>query len=380
MKKTELLVLILCILACVKAEARTFHFLAMFDTDDPEIGSGMDAERKCIVNDIKTIGGILAEEGYETKISVKYGENCGKTQLMQMLNRLTVQPDDVVMFYYGGHGGRAVTEMTDSFPQMCLAERSTANYVPATLVKNLILKKNPRLTVVLTGCCNSADEMISVKSTEVISQSYTALSASNKEAYKRLFLHHTGVVQMTSSKAGEYSWVCKNTPSYFALYLLAGLKCIGEGTIKADWNELCTAVEGAISSQKIVNEGKVYFQHPYKRINTEYVGPDSNHRNPDIRFVDDSAGDLGADLAMLVDKSRSVDSRLQLVNSVMSRHFTGNSKIITIGRDMSTVVDYEDAETFLNRIAMSPYIEQINIIEHVGEKNSILRVHEVRSR
>lgn len=380
MNNSRLSAVVLCFFLCMVTHARTFHFLGMFDTDDPTIGNEMDLERKCIMNDIRTIGAALAEDGYETKISVKYGENCGKSSLMQMINNLTVRPDDVVMFYYGGHGARAESERRDSFPQMCLGEKYTDNYVPATLIKNMILQKNPRLTIVFTGCCNSKDGNVSVKDTEVRSQGYTALSADNKEAYRRLFLHHTGVVQMTSSKAGEYSWVGKDVPSYFALYLLTGLDFIGEGRIKPDWDELCTAVEEALSTRQFVNDNRIYYQHPYKKINTKYVGPNWGAGETDIKYVDDTAGNLGIALSMLVDKSRSVDFRLQQVPVVMNRYFSPDSKIITLGRDMCTVVDYEDASTFLRRIAMSPYIEQINIIEHVGEKNNFLRVHEVRTR
>ena len=76
----------------------------------------------------------------------------------------------------------------------------------------------------------------------------------------------------------------------------------------------------------------------------------------------------------------SVESRMTMVDEVLSRHFAYGAKVMTIGRDMSTVVDYEDAETFLRRIIMSPFISQINVIEENGGRNSLIQVHEIRTR
>jgi len=75
-----------------------------------------------------------------------------------------------------------------------------------------------------------------------------------------------------------------------------------------------------------------------------------------------------------------MDDRLNMVDRVLSKHFSIGAKVITIGRDMNTLVDYEDALTFLNRIVLSPYISKINVIEQEGEKNSLIKVHEVRTR
>lgn len=47
---------------------------------------------------------------------------------------------------------------------------------------------------------------------------------------------------------------------------------------------------------------------------------------------------------------------------------------------MRTVIDYEDADAFLRRITMSPYISQINIVEQTAGRNSLISVHEVRTR
>lgn len=125
----------------IKANAQTFHFVSMFDTNDSKIGEGMKAERMLITNEMQTIAGYLEEFGYDSEFSEYYGNNCGKAPLMQAINNLNVGNDDIVLFYYGGHGTRAYNNSEDRFPQMCLGERSTMNYVPSSLIKNMIIKK-----------------------------------------------------------------------------------------------------------------------------------------------------------------------------------------------------------------------------------------------
>ena len=170
--------------------AQTFHFVSMFDTKDESIGVGMQKERQLINNEIQTIAGYLEEFGYSSEFSDYYGETCGKAPLMRAINSLQVAPEDIVMFYYGGHGGRAMNNSSDRFPQMCLGENSERNYVPSTLIKNMVLKKQPRLTIILTGCCNSEANWITIKNVVAMSKGYTSQNGVNKDAYKRLFIYY----------------------------------------------------------------------------------------------------------------------------------------------------------------------------------------------
>ena len=89
---------------------------------------------------------------------------------------------------------------------------------------------------------------------------------------------------------------------------------------------------------------------------------------------------LANDLKTLLDKSNDIDNRLGQISGILSRNFTSNAKVMTLGRDMNTVVDYEDAEDFLRRIAMSPFIQQVNIVEQNEGKSQLIKVHEVRTR
>lgn len=360
--------------------AQTLHFISMFDTNDKSIGSGMKTERMLINNEMQTIAGYLEEFGYDSQFSDYYGANCGRASLMQAISALQVGKNDVVVFYYGGHGARAYNNSEDRFPQMCLGEASQSNWVPSSLIKNIIAKKNPRLAVILTGCCNKEGAGVTIKSIVAQSSGYTSEANINKSAYKKLFLESKGVVQLTSSRAGEYSW-CTEKGSIFALALLDILENVGEGKVSANWNAVCQNVKGVVSSLNIPTSEGAVKQNPDYEVSTSTGGGTPRKDDTTIkRRVNDTDYDLSQDLERLLDKSQSANTRLSMVPVVLNKHFSSGAKVLTLGRDMSTVVDYEDAEVFLRRIAMSPYIKQINVVEQNGGKNTIVRVHEIRTR
>lgn len=374
--------MIVLVLSQLTAQAQKIHVVVFCDTNDESIGKNKESERKLTMNEMQTIARYLESYGYDSEFTECYGVDCNKRNLMQVVNGLMIEPNDVVFFYYGGHGSHAENNERDPFPQMCLGEDSQSNWVPVSLVRNIIAKKNPRLAVILTGCCNKESKGVSIKSIVAESGDYTYESEANREAYKKLFLESTGLVTMTSSKLGQYSY-SGEAGGIFCLCFWAAMDLVGTNEMKADWNTICGAVKQVVSQTPISTMEGVVYQEPYYEIHpAEATRPVINTSRQTRRTtkVNNSVSSLSADLNKLLDKSMSVESRMTMVDEVLSRHFAYGAKVMTIGRDMSTVVDYEDAETFLRRIIMSPFISQINVIEENGGRNSLIQVHEIRTR
>lgn len=380
MKSLKLL-LCNCLLFCFQTvmTAQTLHVVVFCDTNDESIGENKEAERKIIINEMQTIAEILEGYGYDSELTDCHGNYCNKNNLIKTIQGLDVGPQDVVFFYYGGHGSRAVGNDEDPFPQMCLGEDYQENWVPATLIKNIVMNKRPRLAIILTGCCNKEDSGVSIKS--VVSEAaYTKEANIDKTAYKKLFLDATGLVMMTSSKAGQYSYSGKEG-GVFCLYFWALMEKVGEGQLKPDWNELCETVKHSVVQVPINTKNGVVYQEPYYQVHTsgEPTSPTQRTTNR-IVTVNNQPSNLANDINSLLNQTLSRDQRLKMAEKIMSTHFIPGAKVITKGRNMTTNVDYEDAEVFLRRIALSPYIKQINVISEEGAgKNTLIIVHEVRT-
>lgn len=364
-------------------QAQKIHVIIFCDTNDEKIGENKESERELTMNEMQTIAGYLESYGYDSEFVEYYGNECNKQNLMQVINGLQVESNDVVFFYYGGHGSHAAYNETDPFPQMCLGEDYQDNWVPVTLIKNIIAKKQPRLAVILTGCCNKEDSGVSIKSVVAESGDYTYESQINKEAYKKLFLESTGIVMMTSSKLGQFSYSGKEG-GIFCLRFWAIMELAGIDKVKADWTTICETVKQDVAKTPISTREGIVYQEPYYEIspfaNTPQPIKKVTRVTTRTTTINNSVSSLSNDINQLLNKSMSVDDRMMMMNAVLSKHFTREAKVLTIGRDMSTVVDYEDAETFLRRIIMSPFILQINVIEENGGLNSLIRVHEVRTK
>lgn len=365
-------VLLFCTLFVVVSTAysQAIKIIGIFDTTDSSIGTSMTRERMIVINELKNIANSLELYGYDMQVEEYYGANCGKQPLMQAINNLQVSNEDIVIFYYAGHGARSVNDKVDKFPQMCLGERNPDNYVPASLVRNMIAKKNPKFALILTGCCNS-NANITIKSIVAMSSGYTNQQSINPEFYHKLFCEQSGIVQLTSSKAGEYSF-CGESGSLFANVLIDVMNDVGTGQFDANWSSICNEISSICSSVDIEVKGVHYRQHPdYSIFPAGASGNSSNgksvvNKNP-----------LERDLAKLLDKSVPVNQRLSDIQQIRTTHFSGNVMVMTMGRDMQTIVDYEDPDTFLRRITMSPYITHINVVDR---NENYVTVHEVRSR
>lgn len=366
----------------ISVQAQKLHVVVFCDTNDKNIGVNKESERKITMNEMQTIACCLEEFGYDSEFTEYYGNNCNKSNLMKVINNLSIGSEDVVFFYYGGHGTHALNNENDKFPQMCLGEDYQENFVPVTLVKNVIMKKNPRLAVILTGCCNKEQRGITIKSVVAESENYTKEADLDKNALKKLFLESTGLVVMTSSKVGQYSYSGKEG-GVFCLTFWIAMEYVGKGKLMPDWSNICEVVKQNVAQIPInTNEGIVH-QEPYYEIISGKGTPQATNTNRTTHrttTVNNNNSSLANSLNKLLDKSLSVDSRLQMVQGILAEHFIYGAKVRTLGRDMNTVVDYEDAEVFLRRIAMSPFIKQINIVDENGGQNTILTVHELRIR
>ena len=78
-----------------------------------------------------------------------------------------------------------------------------------------------------------------------------------------------------------------------------------------------------------------------------------------------------------MNKDINQDVRLNKRQGILSRFFSGISKVRTVGTDMKTVVEYEDPADFLRRICLSPFIKKVHVL---SKDNGTLIVHEIRTQ
>lgn len=374
--KKKIIAVLLFIAALIPGvvKAQTLHVLIACCTEDPTIGRGMQSNKEHMTQLIQNVIGVT--DCLSDVTTFEHGD-VTKANVTEWIRNLIIEPDDVVMFFYGGHGGRALND-SDPFPQMCMNVPSNqALYMPVSHVDSLLKAKHPRLRIIITECCNSEDAGIKKKPLYAMSAGdYTSESQFSAKALRDLFFNSKGVVKMSSSKAKEYSWCTANGGIFIDNFIDAFNAATESGKTSASWESIFMKVHDKTWQTDIRDrEGRIWHQEPIGHISAEVksdkVIDKDDHKDTSTLFKS---------LQTLLDKSVDVDTRLSRIAAVKSSHFTSNAQILTVGADMSTVVDLEDVDTFLRRIVLSGNIKQVNVLKGMDTgKNSSIKVHELRN-
>ena len=257
MKKLLLSIMtILLVLSSFAQEKRRqappkFRTVVFCDTNDEKIGVG---EQKNLAHYIDLCDQIAAGIDLIEEPERFDGNRCSKDQLMKWLKSFRCNSDDIVLFYYMGHGTRSVQD-TSMFPQMCLGSNYDEDFVSLEYVKNAIMDKGPRFALIMADCCNSEGMYVTPKNMILGAGGNSEVEIVESENLKRLFLESTGCVIASGSRAGEYSWIntdATNTDKA-GFFTDAFIEELSDYTKvqrnSCSWNELMTNVQdnGSIS-------------------------------------------------------------------------------------------------------------------------------------
>lgn len=364
------------VLGCLAVEAQTLHTVVFCNTIDESIGRSMSIEFLNMKNQVKTWAGLIDydEDNHELD-----GMHCTRANLKSIIDHMDVDEDDVILTFYGGHGSHAQND-PDPYPQYLMNSgfENQGNWVPMTTLRKWVEAKGARLSIIISNCCNVVQEATTKKPLWAMGGNYTRLDNLNANNYKKLFAAK-GVVMATSSKVPEPSWCGIPDGGLYTCDFIQAMKLVGTGAVAPDWNSVLDKAYSLCAARDIVDrDGQHHRQHPYQKFfpngNPRPVPPPPGPDDVDKRKDSDP---LGQALLDLVNKNKDQSSRLAMIPSIVNRHFGGYSKVMTVGTDMETVVEYENPRDFLRRICLSPYIKQVNIVSKDG---GMLTVHEIRTQ
>ncbi len=363
------ILLVLATVMCFwEIKAQTIHAVCFADTLDDGIGKSCAKDVSTFKNNVYSLHQFL---GYDINpIKVFAGKECKGGILRNVLNGLQTSPDDIIMFHYAGHGGRAETS-PDKFPQMDMYNEPPENYVYVSEVRRILASKPSRLRIIVADCCNKQASWYR-SPVYGFERGATIVKDQNKANLKKLFLDFKGEIVISGCKAGQTSAGDNEKGGFCTYSYFAVLNAVGSGALKPDWNTVCNETQKSVSA---MNPGQI----PEYEINGS-IGTPSAPPNPNPSVYPQSP--LAEALAMLINKNNSLDSRLSMVSTILSNYFTPDAMVIEIGADLQThIEEYENAESFLKGICFAPNLVQINIIDEklgYGNKRCFVKIHQIR--
>lgn len=133
------------------------------------------------------------------------GEMATPAAIRKAIEEVKPEENDTFVFYYTGHAANDSTTYGQYF--QLKDEKGLPDPLARTEVRNLMMEKNCRLTVLLTDCCNTFLESGKMGFKLAPNRANVAQVSPLADA---LFMQAKGIVDITSSKVGQSSYALKD--------------------------------------------------------------------------------------------------------------------------------------------------------------------------
>lgn len=137
----------------------TLYLIVVANTLEEKIGSSCAKDLERIEDTYKTISNYL---GCRINVREVSGKNFNKRNVVSELKLLNPTSNDIVVFYYTGHGYRKESDKR-RYPYLDLRSNPYQDYLIETLnmedIYNLIKTKHAKTNIVMSDCCNSYVEV-----------------------------------------------------------------------------------------------------------------------------------------------------------------------------------------------------------------------------
>ena len=367
--------LVLCFSFSTKTFPQALHAIVFADTNDPNIGK---CDKQDYINMTMEMSTIASATGLRLEKYFYSGTDCSKSSLMAVLDRLQTSPDDVVLFYYSGHGTRSVQDKS-AYPQMCLGSRRDSEFVPLEYVLQRLNGLPARLKIVFGDCCNSVAPGVTSK--EQSSKGFTVLSKNPVDAYTNLFMNYKGSIIATGSQKGENSITLAyndGSPAggAFTVFFLSSLQLVVSRGLDADWKDILDLVQ--TRTKNSAKHTPVF--------SVDVVATDNHHEAhapENTATPDDDEGTLEPiDLLTAIGNDNyNPDNRIEVMENALSLLFVSpDVKVESVGRNGTTIVSTETAKDFMLRLCTLSNL--VNLVEVDCQRNpegkyTYLKVHEI---
>ena len=262
MKKLVIILFVLISIAINVSYAGNIHAIIFAATSDETAGDGsrvsFDVMKKEI-NYIQEYTSLRLETHYYT------GNRFSRSSVEYAINNLRCGSDDVILFYYIGHGFR-YRGQTDNYPTLAFVQDYNRDEVISfDWIARQLKNKGARLTIAIADACNNETTLDYSDYSNPI-KGHTALSMNrrDRQRYKELFENSRGHVTISSSEPGQFSWISPDDGGYFTQAFVEVLKEYTGLSGKAEWKALFSQVRRR--TQKIAQINDKGDQNPQSDI------------------------------------------------------------------------------------------------------------------
>ena len=242
----------------------TMYVVLVTNSSDGTLGDGFNVNHQ---NMARLFKDAAKASGMRLNMVEIKGGDFNKQNIFNALANVTPSSNDVVVFYYSGHGFR-FSSQTVQWPQLDLRPTGVEDIKTNTMNLNTdiyrsLAAKNPRLLMVIGECCNVD---LGVGTPSVPSPLTMPLGAPimNESAVKNLF-STKGKILIATSKPYESSWYYHDTGGFFGTnFMSTFLSSVGftSRSTNLSWPTIFKTAMNYTVAQTEGGEGGTKPQHP----------------------------------------------------------------------------------------------------------------------
>ena len=375
MRRILITLSVLCLTLMLNAQ--TIHWLTFVDTQDYAVGDADVLGRKVLYSRfIHLVNTALTEKGYTSNIQDFYDDRLNPENCRKAVKELTCGPEDIIVFYYIGHGMHMTTDADDDpYPHMLLGCNlgEASKFVPLTGVHEALKGKGARLVATIGMCCNN--EMKPATSTEpafVVNYGNASLTDTQMSSIQKMFLGNEGDFILASATAGQSSYADSTPLGYMDLFTAntVGMFERQSETGELSWENLFKDVK------EMVNDATEGEQTPIFESNlsdAEQVAGGTTSPvtiSSNLEEVDAICNELTRNFDFVINKDQPLDQRLATSQEIR-KMFAPDAVVRVMGQDGDVVVDKEKIDAFLSRISTSRILLKVAPVEYKAADSQI---------
>lgn len=203
----------------------TLHALLISDTlDDSSEEDKKELVRKGFEQDLKQmeelVDNISTHTGLRKNLAIIKGETLkkgkGHQAVTQAMDSWNIHPEDIVIFYYSGHGARRDDKISP-WPFLYVEGNGQPKVLDTDSVINRLSNQSPKFFAVIIDACN---QNVPASKTPDIKGPGNIIN----DNYSRLFLEHRGYFIASASQPGEYAFSAGENGGKFTGQFLGNLQ------------------------------------------------------------------------------------------------------------------------------------------------------------
>ncbi len=345
MRRSLLFVVIVALCAVFPAAAADIHVIFAIDTDDPYIGDSVRKDMSSVEEMLRDAAN-RSDMGFFVERFID--ENMTTDNVAAAVRALEPDPDDMVVFYYSGHGFRTGSADT-KYPFLSMDGDDLELY----WVFEQLYNKNPRLLIAMADACNN-----------IIPDEYTPDDPDEKSRvegnvtnnYRALFREASGAIIASSSVPGQYSQALPDGGA-FTLEWLASIREVASSS-NPTWPAIMDGSDEPIlfyggdrqdPQFDYIERGVRLTEALFEYTGPNITDPEGEQRTYSGRLSggDPTTGDGHYFDSYLFEASRDDNITIAVSSSSFDTYLT------VVASDGSTVVENDDFEQTNSRLAFA---------------------------